>query len=108
MEIKIIVSKCLKTVQNILFKTHMDLDCIDLAVVVVPVLDDKQQMDHQRILVDKHSLVYDLIQYKWLVYHKYLHMDQHIDYLDKPWLDYIPYSLYILVDNQYMDHQNSP
>lgn len=58
----------------------MDLDCIDPVVVVVPVLGDKQQMDHLNSLVDKHSLEYDLKRCKWLVFRKYSHMDQRIDY----------------------------
>lgn len=85
----------------------MDLDCINLVACVVLVLVDKQQMDHQNILVDKHNLVYDLKHRKLLVFHKYSCMDQRICCLDKPSLGYIPYSLCILVDNQYMDHQSN-
>lgn len=58
----------------------MDLDCIDPVVVVVPVLDDKRQMDHPNSLVDMHNLECDSKLCKWLVFRKYLNMDQRIDY----------------------------
>lgn len=85
----------------------MDLDYINLVACVVLALVDKQQMDHQNILVDKHNLEYDLKHRKLLVFHKYSYMDQRICCLDRLSLGYIPCSLYILVDNQYMDLQSN-
>lgn len=89
-----------------IFKTYMDLDCIDLVGLEL-VLVDMQQMDHQYSLVSMYSLGCDLKQHKLPVIHKYLHMDRHICYWGMLLMDCIRCSWCIGVGSRYTDLQSN-